>query len=53
MLKPDNQKDKRRFKAIKDVEVERGSDEEKAVDKAAAEVKEMRRREGRSKEQKK
>lgn len=50
MLKPENQKDKARFEKLKDVEEERGSDEDTAIDVAAQEVKELRRREGRSKD---
>jgi hypothetical protein len=53
MLKPDNQKDKRRFEKLKGAQVERGRDKEEATDVAAAEVKEMRKREGRSKKEKK
>lgn len=50
MLNEENQTDKRRFEKLKDAQVERGRDEEKAVEVAADEVKEMRRREGRSKD---
>jgi hypothetical protein len=50
MLKPENQKDKNRFQKLKDVEMGRGRDEEKAIDVAAQQVKELRRREGRTKE---
>jgi hypothetical protein len=50
MLKPDNQVDKRRFQKIKDAQVERGREEEKATEVAASEVKELRRREGKSKD---
>jgi hypothetical protein len=50
MLNRENQKDKDRFEKLKEAQVERGRDEEKAIEVAASEVKEMRRREGRSKE---
>jgi hypothetical protein len=49
MVKPENEHDKERFEKLKDVQVDRGRDEEKATEIAAEEVKEMRRREGRSK----
>jgi hypothetical protein len=49
MLKRENRKDKDRFEKLKDTQVERGRDEKKATEVAASEVKEMRRREGRSK----
>jgi hypothetical protein len=51
MLNPKNEVDKERFEKLKDTQVERGRDEEKATEVAASEVKEMRRREGRSKEE--
>ena len=51
MLKPENQVDKQRFEKLKDAELERGREEEKATDIAADQVKELRRREGRSKEE--
>ncbi len=51
MLNEENQKDKERFEKLKDTQVERGRDEEKAIEVAASEVKEMRRREGRSKDE--
>jgi hypothetical protein len=51
MLKEENQKDKDRFEKLKDTQVERGRDEEEAIEVAASEVKEMRRREGRLKEE--
>jgi hypothetical protein len=50
MLKPENQIDKDRFEKLKDAQVERGRDESIAVEIAAEEVKELRRREGRSKD---
>jgi hypothetical protein len=50
MLNKENQRDKKRFEKLKETQIERGRDEEKAIDVAANEVKEMRRREGRSKE---
>ena len=50
MLRPENQVDKERFEKLKDVELERGREEEKAIDVAAGQVKELREREGRSKD---
>ena len=50
MLKPDNKLDKKRFQKLKDAELERGRDPDEAADVAALEVKELRHREGRSKE---
>jgi hypothetical protein len=50
MLSPENQKDKKRFDKLKEAQVERGRDDEEATQVAASEVKEMRRREGRSKD---
>ena len=50
MLKPENQVDKERFEKLKETELDRGREEETATDAAAHEVKELRRREGRSKE---
>ena len=50
MLKPENQRDKARFKQLKRVEKERGLDEDSAIEVAAHQVKHLRRREGRSKE---
>jgi hypothetical protein len=50
MLKPDNQKDKARFEGLKKTQVERGRDKDQATEIAASEVKEMRKREGRAKE---
>ena len=50
MLNSENQVDKKRFEKLKEAQIERGRDEEKAIDVAASEVKEMRRREGRSKD---
>ncbi len=52
MLKPENQVDKVRFEKLKDAEVERGREEETAIDVAAQQVKELREREGRSKDEK-
>jgi hypothetical protein len=46
-----NQVDKVRFEKLKDTQVERGRDEEKAIEIAAHEVRELRRREGRSKDE--
>jgi hypothetical protein len=51
MLNEDNQKDKERFEKLKETQVERGRDEEKAIEVAASEVKELRRREGRDKDE--
>ena len=45
MLNQENQKDKDRFEKLKETQVERGRNEEKAIEIAAGEVKEMRRRE--------
>jgi hypothetical protein len=50
MLNSENQTDKKRFEKLKEAQVERGRDEQKAIDVAASEVKEMRKREGRSKD---
>jgi len=50
MLNAENERDKKRFEKLKETQIERGRDEQKAIDLAASEVKEMRRREGRSKE---
>ena len=50
MLSPENQVDKDRFEKLKDAEEERGRDEETAIEVAAGQVKEMRQREGRSKD---
>lgn len=50
MLNPENKTDKARFEGLKKEQVERGRDEQKAIEVAASEVKEMRKREGRSKE---
>jgi hypothetical protein len=49
-LKPANEKDKQRFDRMKHTEQERGRDEAAAIDVAAKEVKELRQREGRSKD---
>ena len=51
MLKPENQVDKDRFEKLKDAEVERGREEDTAIDVAAQQVKELREREGRSKDE--
>lgn len=50
MLKPENETDKARFEKLKATEEQRGRDEEAAIDVAASQVKELRRREGRSKD---
>jgi len=42
MLNAENQRDKKRFEKLKETQMERGRDEEKAIDVAASEVKEMR-----------
>jgi len=52
MLTPENETDKDRFEKLKQTQEERGRHEEKAIEIAAEEVKELRRREGRSKEDK-
>jgi hypothetical protein len=49
MLNPENEKDKERFEKMKETELERGREEEKAAQVAAKEVKELRKQEGRSK----
>jgi len=51
MLNKENQVDRDRFEKLKETQVEHGRDNESATDVAAEEVKEMRRREGRSKDQ--
>jgi len=50
MLKPENQVDKDRFEKLKNAEESHGRDEDQAIDVAARQVKELREREGRSKE---
>ena len=50
MLNAENEQDKERFEKLKEAEVERGRDDEQAIDVAARQVKELRKREGRSKE---
>lgn len=52
MLKQENEKDKERFDKMKSTEVERGRDEETAINVAAKETKELREREGRAKHDK-
>jgi hypothetical protein len=49
-LNPENETDKQRFEKMKQTEQQRGRDEDTAIDVAAREVKELREREGRSKE---
>jgi hypothetical protein len=49
-MKPKNQVDKDRFEKMKDTEQDHGRDEKTATEVSAAQVKELRRREGRSKE---
>ncbi len=50
-VKSAESKSKDRFEKPKEVQVERGRDEQKATEVAASEVKEMRRREGRDKDE--
>jgi hypothetical protein len=50
MLNTENKKDKDRFEKLKETQVERGRDEDEAIQVAASEVKEMREREGRAKD---
>ena len=50
MLKPENQVDKDRFEKLKETELDRGREEGTATEVAAEQVKELRRREGRSKD---
>jgi hypothetical protein len=50
MLNEENKVDKKRFEKLKETQVVRGRDETEAIDEAAKEVKELRRREGRSKD---
>jgi hypothetical protein len=49
-LRPENEVDKQRFEKMKHTEQQRGRDEDTAIDVAAREVKELREREGRSKD---
>lgn len=49
-LNPENERDKERFEKLKEAQEKRGRDAESATEMAAEEVKEMRRREGRSKD---
>jgi len=49
MLRPENQTDKQRFEHKKTAKTSRGAPEKKAIQNAAAEVKQERREEGRSK----
>jgi hypothetical protein len=48
-VKRDKERDKRRFEHLKADKKKHGQDEESATEAAAHEVKEMRKREGRSK----
>ena len=50
MLKAENKTDKARFEKLKETQMERGREEDTATQVAANEVKELRTREGRSKE---
>jgi hypothetical protein len=43
MWNRENEKDKKRFETLKETQVERGRNEEKAIEVAASDVKEMRR----------
>ena len=52
MLNPENKVDKERFKKLKSAQTNRGRNEGEATEVAAEEVKELRRREGRSKDDK-
>ena len=49
MLNPENRVDKSRFDKLKEAELDRGREENTAIDVAAAQVKELREREGRGK----
>lgn len=51
MLRPENQVDKDRFEKLKDAELDHGREEETAIDVAAKQVKELRERERRSKDE--
>jgi hypothetical protein len=51
MLRADNEVDKERFEKLKETEIKRGRAEEKAIEVSAGQVKELRAREGRSKEE--
>ncbi len=51
MVKPENQVDKQRFEELKEGQKELGRDDERATELAAEEVKQMRRQEGRSKDE--
>jgi hypothetical protein len=50
MLKRENQVDKKRFRDLKSAEETEGMTEEEATQKAAEEVKEIRKQEGRTKD---
>ena len=50
MLKPENKVDKERFEKLKTTEQKRGRADETATQVAAEQVKELRKREGRSKD---
>jgi hypothetical protein len=50
MLKPENEVDKERFEKLKAAELDHGREEETATGVAAGQVKELRKREGRSKD---
>ena len=51
MLNSRNKVDKQRFEKLKTTQVTRGRKQQKATEIAAQEIKELRRREGRSKRQ--
>ena len=51
MLRPENQVDKDHFEKLKDAELDHGREEETAIDVAAKQVKELRERERRSKDE--
>jgi hypothetical protein len=50
MLNEENKVDKDRFEKLKETEENRGRDEAEAIDVSARQVKELREREGRSKD---
>ena len=50
MLNAENEQDRERFEKLKEAEVKRGWDDETAINVAARQVKELRKREARSKE---
>jgi hypothetical protein len=52
MVKPENRVDKKRFEDRKDAAERSGSDEDRAIQRAASSVKQQREDEGRSKKEK-